>query len=219
MKVLFCKILLLFFGMIQGHAQSKPVLYETISIKNQQYLICDNWKTIPVNHNTGEDVSSASFTGRGPYKNPSSLTDRKHEGETAISRNYIEVKANILNETDKEFFIQSISLNIKNVYQLSNYLYETGTWNVPDLNGYSLSSDFEIDEEPVTYLIAPDPQTIKPKSEGQGSRVNLRITTLEETRNKEVILEFNIVLAVSTVGSENKTYYIESDKSYFIAAL
>ena len=189
--------------------------YKTVSIINDAYLVTRNWGKIPVNRKTGEDVNSQKFGGI--YYPPASKGFGVRENRTSIARESMEIEIDLINHTADTWMLESITLNILNIYTTEKVDHEIGEWEI-GARTMAYNPTFEIEENGNSITDIPDEVFIDPKDEMTDSRMILEVMVGDHHSGSRKIYTFNFLLLFSKTGGEKKRIQVTSDKTYFIAS-
>lgn len=185
--------------------------FKTVYLKNREYVKIPVSSDIPINLEEGEDITSQKYG----FPKMVSLEDIP-ENFISVGLNRLEIAADINNHLEKDMRIDKIQLVILNRHTAS--LSSNGSWNLPVKNQFFESVKFEIDDEHDEIVVIPKELFLKKSSEEADRRIHFEVETLDNKMNTGKVIEFQIKLTASGIGSNQEKIIIKSDKNYFLAA-
>lgn len=196
--------------------QGVPVTIETVSIWNRLYLVADDWGGVPLNRK-GEDINSQTYGG--PHFRPTSAKTSMKDERLTIGLEHMEIGIHLTNNTNEEFSIDAVILQIEKIHSTDELALEKGNWDLDAGFGIFCQVDFEIDQNLTGSLKTLDDTNLSSNEQEGGSRINVSVSTSDLAMEKGVIIEFSLIIKFSTTGSKLEHYQIASDKNYFIGAI
>lgn len=198
-----------------GRPSDQSVTFKTAAIINEYYLVAKDWGEIPVNTSIGEDVNSKMFGGiHFPPKPKGSKT--KEDGLT-IARGGMEIEADLINQSESEWLVEKVTLNVIKKHSIADLKTNKGTWNISN-RASSYNPLFEIAHGTTSVSDIPYEVVIWPKEDMVDSRIVLEVATADEISGTGFVYQFDFTVILSEAGGSGETVEIKSDRSFFIAA-
>lgn len=193
------------------------IKFQTALIWNQRYLAANDWGSIPLN-NEGEGVNSKRYGGQLNYP-PKTLEEGLIDNRKTIPRNMVKISIDLLNDADVDYKIQSISLEVEKLHLLNEIDYEIGVWDLDPQYGYLDEFEFSITENGKIPDIHPGKLKILTEDKEQDPRLSFKIRADKNLVKRKLVVQFSLKVVCLSLGQRPKKYIINSDKSYFLAAL
>lgn len=192
------------------------VIYKTISIVNQQFIAARDWEHINLNKKTGEDINSEYFGGI--YYPPKVKGSGLIEQRPTIAKESMEIEIDLINESDDNWILESISLKVLNTFDIAQIPYEAGSWKIGKRT-LDYNPNFEIRADGQIVIDIPKEFILWRKDEFRDSRIILEVYTEESKAMLNKVFEFDFELSFTKSGSQKERVKINSDKTYFIGSV
>jgi len=192
----------------------KPVLdFETISIKNNDFVTLPTDIGIPFDLENGEDISSKKY-GVMHLEN----SDNSIPGYINIALNSMRINCDLINGIGNTYLIESIELMVTNSYRINEIDSKKGTWDFSISNGYLDVIKFQIDPDNKKYICLVENKYLYPIEKDKNSRISIGIDVSDKMKNHNSIIEFRFHVNLRDSGLGSKKLTLESDKTYYLAA-
>ncbi len=196
--------------------ETVDVSLKTVFIGNRQFLISDDWSTIPVDSEDREDMNSPKFGGKFyPMRNRDGLNEKR----VSIANQNMEVWIDVKNETTKTWKLHAVSIEISDQYRLDLIgTIEQGIWRnyTSRLNQYSPRIVISKNADSKVEKKSTKPVFIKPVGGNTDNRFSIRLLNNSKEPVEGLVYQFDIVMTLVNTDDLEEVIEVKSDKHYFL---
>lgn len=196
--------------------ETVDVSLKTVFIGNRQFLVSDDWSTIPVNLEEREDMNSPKFGGKFyPMRNNDGLNEKR----VSIANQNMEVWVDVKNETAKTWKLHAVGIEILDQYQLDLIgRVEKGLWRsyTSRLNQYSprivisKHTRSKLEKKTIKSVF------IEPIGGITDNRFSIRLLNSSKEPLEDLVYEFEIFMVLVNTENLEEVIKVKSDKHYFL---
>ncbi|MEL6561777.1 MAG: hypothetical protein AAFQ94_26545 [Bacteroidota bacterium] len=183
--------------------------FNTYSVKFDGYIHSENWNSIPISsaRKSQRDIKVLS-------------TESKNEIENAVALNSLKITADLINDSEVKYKVESIHLNIEKVHSLKDISYAKGNRDLGKGQNYFHVSQFNITTDTLSYIEIPEGLILYPSDLiVYDSRIYCEVKAREANILEKAVIEFKLSINLSEIGNPRQQLMMNSDRNYFIAVL